>query len=346
MAIQIHAPTTTRHLLHSLFWASLPAALIGVWNLGFQLLTAQAAPRLLETLNLTADPDSIISCLVAGTTVMAPLLATATLVSGFWAWGFSTLRRVPVDPAWFPMAWLFVLLLPPSTSLPAAALAMSFAAVVGAHIFGGSGRYLASPALLGALFLTMSYPEFAATPLNLTKPAITASWAQFAANGIQDNALLPYALGREIGSIGAVSALACLAGALYLIFAGTASWRIIAGGVLGAGIFSTFLSWIGIEAALPGHLHLALGNLAFALAFLVTDPGAAPLTRPSRWLLGFTTGALTVLIRTLDPVHPEATLHAALLSMLAVPLWDYLVVRRTTARASAARATSRTAVPM
>jgi Na+-transporting NADH:ubiquinone oxidoreductase subunit B len=150
MAIQIHAPVTARRILHSLVWTSLPAALIGIWNLGFQLLTLQAAPTVLETLNLTSDPDSIISCLVAGAAVMAPLLATATLVSGFWAWAFSTLRRTPVDPAWFPMAWLFVLLLPPSTSVPAAALAMSFAAVVGAHIFGGSGRYLASPALLGA----------------------------------------------------------------------------------------------------------------------------------------------------------------------------------------------------
>ncbi|MEZ5553266.1 MAG: RnfABCDGE type electron transport complex subunit D [Pseudomonadales bacterium] len=353
MAIQIHAPATARHLFHSLVWASLPAALIGIWNLGFQLLTAQAAPTLFAGLHLAPDPDSIISCLAAGAVVMAPLLATATLVSGFWAWGFSTLRRVPVDAAWFPMAWLFVLLLPPSTSLPAAALAMSFAAVVGAHIFGGSGRYLASPALLGALFLTMSYPEFAATPLSLSEASITSSWAQFAANGIQDNALLPYALGREIGAIGAVSAFACLAGALYLIYAGTASWRIVAGGILGAMIFSTVLSWTGIEATLPGQWHLALGNLAFTLAFLVTDPGAAPLTRPSRWLLGFTTGALTVLIRTLDPVHPEAVLHAALLSMLAVPLWDYLVVRRATARGPAARArgpsargASRTVVPM
>lgn len=350
MTIQIHARTEARHLLHALVWASLPAALIGIWNLGFQLLSAEAAPAILESFNLSLDPDSVISCLAAGTAVMAPLLATATLVSGFWAWGFSTLRRVPADPAWFPMAWLFVLLLPPSTSLPAAALAMSFAAVVGAHIFGGSGRYLASPALLGALFLTLSYPEFAAAPLTLPEAAITSTWADIAVTGVQEHALLPYALGREIGVIGATSAFACLAGALYLIYTGAASWRIIAGGILGTLTFSAVLSWIGVEAAVPGHWHLALGNLAFALAFLVTDPGAAPLTRPARWLLGFTTGALTVLIRTLDPVHPEAALHAALLSMLAVPLWDYLVVRRATARGPARGlipgGTSRTGAPL
>ena len=42
----------------------------------------------------------------------------------------------------------------------------------------------------------------------------------------------------------------------------------------------------------------------------------------------FLTGALTVLIRVFDPAHPEATLHAALLATLTVPLLDYLVVRR------------------
>jgi len=332
MAIQIHAPTNARHLLQALIWASLPAAIIGIWNLGFQLLRLQAAPALLERLDLNPDPASVISCFIAGAAVMAPLLATATAVSGFWAWAFSTLRRQPLDSAWLPMAWLFVLLLPPSTSLPAAALAMSFGAVVGAHIFGGSGRYLASPALLGALFLTMSYPEFVAVPLPGTDIAITSTWAQLAANGIEGSTLLPYASGREIGAIGAVSTFACLAGALYLIHAGAASWRIVAGGILGILIPAVFLTWADVDGALPGQWHLALGNLAFALAFLITDPGAAPLTRPARWLLGFTTGALTVIIRTLDPAHPEAVLHAALLSVLTVPLWDYLVVRRAAAR--------------
>lgn len=338
MAIQIHAPVRTHRLLQALIWASLPAALIGLWNLGFQLLTVQTAPALLERLGLAPDPDSIISCLIAGTTAMAPLLVTAVIVSGFWAWGFARLRRVPVDAAWLPMAWLFVLLLPPSTSVPAAALAMSFGAVVGAHIFGGSGRYLASPALLGALFLTMSYPEFAAAPLALSQPEISSSWTQLVVNGLDGAALLPHAFGREVGSLGAVSALACLAGSIYLIRTGATSWRIVVGGILGSVIVATVLHWLDVDAALPGHWHLALGNLAFVLAFLVTDPGAAPLTRTSRWLLGLTTGALTVLIRTVDPAHPEAALHAALLSTLAVPLWDYLHVRRATGRRAAAAA--------
>ena len=327
MAVHLHTPVTTRRLLQVMVWASLPAAAIGIWNLGHQLLrTAQPAP-LLDLLGLNPAPDSIAACLIAGAAQAIPLFAVAALTSAGWAWAFSRLRNQPVDPGWFSMAWLFVLLLPASTTLAAAALAMSFGAVVGAHIFGGTGRYLASPALLGVLFLSLSYPDFTAQPLMLGQDAPASSWTRLSADGIDGAAWLPYLLGRGIGAIGTTSALACLLGAAYLIHQGAASWRVCAGAVAGILVAGTVLHWTG-ASELPAYWHLVLGNLAFVLAFVITDPGAAPLTRPARWMLGIFTGVLTVLIRVFDPAHPEATLHAALLTTLAVPLIDYLVVRR------------------
>lgn len=327
MAVHLHTPVTTPHLLQALVWASLPAALVGIWNLGHQALSAGRGAPLLDMLGLNPTPDSIPLCLLAGAVQAGPLLAVATLTSASWAWAFARLRNQPVDPGWFSMAWLFVLLLPASTTLVTAALAMSFGAVVGAHIFGGTGRYLASPALLGVLFLYMSYPDFAAQPLIPGEDAPGSTWAQLNASGLDDLSILPFLLGREIGAIGTSSVLACLLGALFLIHRGAVSFRICAGGVIGTLLAGTLLHWSG-ASLLPAWWHLALGNLAFVLAFVVTDPSAAPLTRPARWLLGILTGALTVLIRVFDPAHPEATLHAALLATLTVPLLDYLVVRR------------------
>ena len=79
---------------------------------------------------------------------------------------------------------------------------------------------------------------------------------------------------------------------------------------------------------MPWYAHLAVGYVAFGVAFLATDPSAAPLTRPARWAHGLLIGVLTVVIRVLDPTHPEGSLYALLLAGLSVPFLDYLVVRR------------------
>jgi Na+-transporting NADH:ubiquinone oxidoreductase subunit B len=77
----------------------------------------------------------------------------------------------------------------------------------------------------------------------------------------------------------------------------------------------------------PWYWHLVVGNFAFAVVFLATDPTTTPLTATGRWLHGILIGTLTVVLRVVDPSHPEGTLFAVLLAGLAVPLIDHLVVR-------------------
>ncbi len=69
-----------------------------------------------------------------------------------------------------------------------------------------------------------------------------------------------------------------------------------------------------------------VGNAAFLLAFVLTDPSTTPLTRAGRWMCGALFGALTVLVRLFDPSHPEAALYAALFATLSVPLLDWLAL--------------------
>ena len=112
----------------------------------------------------------------------------------------------------------------------------------------------------------------------------------------------------------------------------------LAGGVAGAAGTAIVCSWLNSDntaAALPWYAHLVVGNLAFVLVFIATDPSSGPLTRPGRWLYGAAIGAFAMCIRVLDPSHPDGALFAVLLAALSVPLLDYLAVHRYITRTAA-----------
>jgi len=245
------------------------------------------------------------------------LLAASLAVSVLWESLFARWRGRNFDPAWYVAPWLFVLLLPLSTPLWLAAIAMSFGVIFGHHIFGGTGRSLVNPALLGLLFVHFSYPGLAQSSVLLSGLDPGAWWS--AAILQTGNAAAP----------AAASPLACLIGALCLVRVGAASPRTLLGALGGVMFIATLFNLLG-EApanALPWYWHLVLGELVVGVVFIATDPNTAALTRAGRWGHGFMVGSLAVLIRVLDPAHPDGTLFAILLAGLTVPLIDYLAVR-------------------
>jgi Na+-transporting NADH:ubiquinone oxidoreductase subunit B len=133
------------------------------------------------------------------------------------------------------------------------------------------------------------------------------------------------------GSIGATSTLFVLAGAALLLYTGVASWRIMAGVVLGVVAAALLFNAIGSDTnpafALPWHWHLVLGGLAFGLVFMATDPVSASMTETGKWVYGVLIGVLTVLIRVLNPAYPEGIMLAILFGNLCAPLIDWFVVR-------------------
>jgi Na+-transporting NADH:ubiquinone oxidoreductase subunit B len=336
MTTFIHSGWRVETILRWFILASIPAALVGAWNLGDQTLDALTAgvlpaPSDWRTALVPSSPsDSALPwrALLLGLSYMVPLLVVSLAASRICAEVFARVRGRAVDPGWLMSGWLFVLLLPPSVTLPVAAIGMSFGAIVGAQIFGGTGRYLISPALLGVLFIHFSFPEFAASGLPVEGSDVGGDWAMVAAR--EAGPFTNHLIGTIPGSIGGTSALACLAGLALLLAVGAAPWRIVAGAVLGSVVASILLGASVDEpfAELPWYWHLAAGNFAFAVSFLATDPSTGPLTRASRWLYGGAIGLLTVAIRVLDPSHPEGTLFAILLAGLALPVIDFWVMRR------------------
>jgi Na+-transporting NADH:ubiquinone oxidoreductase subunit B len=82
-----------------------------------------------------------------------------------------------------------------------------------------------------------------------------------------------------------------------------------------------------LQVALPWYWHLSTGGFAFGIAFLATDPVTSATTRAGRWVYGALIGFLVVLIRVLNPNHPEGVMMAILLGNVLAPLIDAVVVR-------------------
>ena len=131
--------------------------------------------------------------------------------------------------------------------------------------------------------------------------------------------------------MGETSTIACLMGAAFLLYTRVASWRIIAGVLLGAFLTSTFLNMIGSETnpmfSMPWHWHIVLGGFMFGTIFMATDPVSASMTNKGRWIFGALIGVMTVLIRVVNPAFPEGMMLAILFANIFAPLIDYFVVQ-------------------
>lgn len=327
--------------------ASLPAWLIGVWSLGHQTHLAMADFQLeslpgwrgwlLSKSGIGFDAFSVLDCFIHGLLYFLPIFAVALLTGAFWQSLFCVLRRKPPDEGLLYIAWFLALMVPATTPLYQVALGMTFGIVIGKLIYGGSGRYLVNPALLGVAFLVFSYPSLlfgvgAWVPVpDYDQPTVLELVTE--EGGLKVIAAVDYSfwqlfLGDRPGVVGAVSSLGAMLGALFLIWTGMASWRVILGSLIGlAGTAMIFNSVApGNELyALPWHWQMVLGGFLFAVVFLATDPVAGPMTDPGRWGFGLMVGALTVLIRVSNPSYYEGVMFAILLACMFSPLIDFVV---------------------
>ena len=138
-------------------------------------------------------------------------------------------------------------------------------------------------------------------------------------------------IGLVPGSMGETSALACLIGAMILIFSKIGSWRIILGVGVGSLIASTFLNMISSETnpflTVPFWWHIVLGGWAFGAVYMATDPVSASHSNTGKYIYGFIIGLLAILIRVVNPAYPEGMMLAILFVNLFAGLIDYFVIQ-------------------
>jgi Na+-transporting NADH:ubiquinone oxidoreductase subunit B len=328
--------------------AATPAALIGMWNTGFQANTAMAAlgiewatgwrGSMIALLGAGYDPSSVYDNFVHGFLYFLPIYVVTMAAGGFWEVLFASVRNHEVNEGFFVTSFLYTLILPATIPLWQVALGISFGVVIGKEVFGGTGKNFLNPALVGRAFLYFAYPiqmsgDAVWTPVDgfsgATPLGISAIEGM---RGVLDSGLTytQAVVGQMQGSLGETSLVACLIGAVVLIYSGIASWRVMVGVFAGL-IIPALLFTSGDSAnpmmSMPWHWHIALGGFAFGAIFMATDPVSAPDTMLGHWIFGLLVGALTWVIRVINPAFPEGIMLAILFGNVFAPLIDYFVIQ-------------------
>ncbi|MDH3769221.1 MAG: NADH:ubiquinone reductase (Na(+)-transporting) subunit B, partial [Gammaproteobacteria bacterium] len=280
-----------------------------------------------------------IDCFVHGLAYFLPIMIVTFAVGITWEIIFAAVRNHDVNEGFFVTSFLYALILPPTTPLWQVALGISFGVVIAKELFGGTGKNFINPALAGRAFLYFAYPiQMSGTNVWVPVDGFSGATALGSAaldgmTGIAEQGLnwTQAFLGIMDGSIGEVSALACLIGGLILIYTGVASWRIIAGVFIGMVTTTMLFNAIGSDTnpmfSMPWYWHLVLGGFAFGMVYMATDPVTACQTDAGRWVFGLLVGFLTIAIRVANPAFPEGIMLAILFANVMAPLIDWFVIR-------------------
>lgn len=211
---------------------------------------------------------------------------------------------------------------------------------LGKMVYGGLGNNLFNPALVGRVFLLISFPQqmttwpkphlwfsqatsvsdatTGATPLGIIKSGL--------AQGHDVSQLMEtlptYAqmlLGERGGSLGEVAALAIIAGGILMLIRKVITWHIPAAFIGTAFIFAAIMHWINPGLYIPPSYHILSGGLLLGAIFMATDMVTSPMSNWGKIVFGIGCGLLTIIIRVAGS-YPEGVSFAILIMNAFVPL--------------------------
>src|SRR5665647_984405 len=212
--------------------------------------------------------------------------------------------------------------------------------------FGGLGNNPFNPALVGRVFLLISFPVqmtswtvptgfktgyadavTGATPLGLLSEGVKNGDAVSAImEKIPSHMQLFY--GQMGGSMGEVAALALIIGGIYLLWKKIITWHIPVTVLFTVALFTGIL-WLADPTKFADPLfHLLTGGLMLGAIYMATDYVTSPMTHKGMIIYGIGIGVITVLIRTWG-AYPEGVSFAILIMNAFVPLLNmYIKPRR------------------
>jgi len=308
----------------------IPAALFGMWNVGYQHGLA------------TGQSFGLFQNFWYGFLKVLPLYLVAYIVGLGIEFASAQIRNEEVNEGYLVSGMLIPLIVPVDVPLWTLAIAVAFAVLFGKEVFGGTGMNFLNPALLCRAFLFFAYPsKMSGSSVwvslkggeNLIDGATGATPLAFATDGLEamNNAGVQYGMsawdmfaGLVPGSVGETSVIAILIGAVILLWTGVASWKIMVSSVAGA----LFVGWLGNffgATDVPAYYQLLMGGFAFGTVFMATDPVTSAQTECGKWIYGFFIGALCVTVRLFNPGYAEGMMLAILLMNTFAPLIDHYV---------------------
>ena len=311
--------------------ALIPCLLFGCYNTGIQAG--------LESWN----------AFLYGLVRILPMIAVSYIVGLGIEFTVAQWRGHEVNEGFLVSGFLIPLVMPVSTPLWMVALGTAFAVIFGKEIFGGTGMNVFNPAVLARAFVFFAYtPQMSGE--KVWYPSNSGMWSQvgewfgatdattgataleqLATKGEMQWSALDAFLGFIPGSFGETSTVAILIGAVILLVSGVASWKtmisVFVGGLAMAYTFNLCgAGALGAHEGFEPYMHLIVGGFAFGAVFMATDPVTSAQTSAGKYIVGFMTGAIAILIREINPAYPEGMMLSILFMNALTPLVDYFVV--------------------
>ncbi len=312
----IHTEESVRKLMHGVIIAMLPAMAVSffVFGLGSVLVTLIAvvsciAFEYLITRYLLHRPSSIWD----GSAIITGILLAF---------------NVPSNLPWW------------------AVIIGSLVAIgVGKMAFGGLGNNPFNPALVGRVFLLISFPvqmtswplpfesrlslidaSTGATPLAVIKEGLSAGRSVSELMG-EIPGYLDLFLGGLGGSIGEISGLALILGFIYMLYKKIVTWHTPVA-ILGTMFVLNGILWIANPAKFADPVfHIVAGGALLGALYMATDYVTSPMTVKGMLIFGVGIGVITVVIRVFGS-YPEGVSFAILIMNAFVPLINKYVKPR------------------
>ena len=326
----------TKRVMILVVVALLPLYIFGAINVGYQNAMANAVER------------SLFSNFWFGFNQILPIIAVTFISGAFWEILFAISRKHPISEGFLVTCALIPLTLPPEIPLWQVSIATSFGIVIGKEIFGGVGMNIFNPALMARVFIFFTYPTrisgdkvwlvgpdgyTGATALAVPASELNQDAVTLLNEVIQfDFSWWNLFWGYVPGSIGETNKFLIILGALFLLFIRIINWRVVIGAVIGlvsmaiiTNLFAPFSS--NSMFSIPPHYHLVMGSFLFGTVFMATEPVTGCHTNQGRWIYGILFGALTVIIRSINPAYPEGVMLSILFVNAFAALIDWFVVQ-------------------
>lgn len=330
--VNIHDSIDSKRIMSIVVIALMPALLFGMYNVGYQHYHAAGIDGSFWALFgygfLAVLPKIIVSYVVG---------LTIEFVVAQW-------KHEEIQEGFLVTGMLIPMIVPVGCPLWILAIATAFAVIFAKEVFGGTGMNIFNVALITRAFIFFAYPSvISGDSVWVSTHSIFGLGADIdgytAATALTHSStvgLVPFSMdmvtGFIPGSIGETSVIAIALGAIIILWTGVASWKTMLSVFVGGTLMSLLFNAVGnpenAMAQMPFYEQLVLGGFCFGAVFMATDPVTSARTETGKYIYGFLIGAMTILIRVLNPGYPEGMMLAILLMNLFAPLIDYCVVQR------------------
>ena len=251
---------------------------------------------------------------------------------------FAAIRKKEIQEGFLVTGLLFPLILPPGIPFWMAALGVMFGVIFGKEVFGGTGRNIFNPAIVGRVFLSVAFPKEMSADWLMPLNQGLGGWLRYSADSVtqatplaafkNENIIanwLDLFLGSGPGCIGETFRIGIVLGGIFLVLAKISNWRLPLSAFLSLALFSGLGSHFFPQKVAPALFQLSSGGLMLGVFFMLTDPVTSPFTKAGKWIGGILFGFLVVLIRGFSG-YMEGVMFSILLVNVFTPLIDRMVL--------------------